>query len=93
MTLLAMLDFLLTVVPSRSYTESGTSEHDRMAMKYLSWALYPIVIGYSIYSLYNDEHKGWYSFILSTLTGTVYTFGFITMCPQVGCLGLGEVAA
>ena len=30
-----------------SYTESGTAQYDREAMRYLSYALYPIVIGNS----------------------------------------------
>ena len=62
---------------SSSYEESRTAEYDRMAMTYLSYALYPLVIGYSIYSLVYDTHKSWYSWILGSLVGTVYTFGFI----------------
>ena len=30
-----------------------------------------------------QTHKGWYSWILSSLTGAVYTFGFIMMTPQL----------
>jgi len=62
---------------------SRTKEFDDVAMKYLYWALFPLVIGYSIYSLIYDTHKNWYSWILSSLTGCVYTFGFIMMCPQL----------
>lgn len=36
-----------------------------------------------IYSLIYQEHKGWYSFILSTLVGFIYMFGFIMMTPQL----------
>jgi len=52
-------------------------------MKYLSWVLYPLVVGYSIYSLLYETHKSWYSWVLGSLVGTVYTFGFIMMCPQL----------
>jgi len=52
-------------------------------MVYLSYALYPIVIGYAIYALKFETHKSWYSWILNSLVGAVYTFGFILMCPQV----------
>merc|ERR1711904_204554 len=38
---------------------------------------------YAIYSMMYKEHKGWYSFILNTLVGFVYMFGFIMMCPQL----------
>lgn len=30
-----------------------------------------------------EEHKGWYSFVISTLVGFVYAFGFISMTPQL----------
>jgi len=35
-----------------------------MAFKYLSWALFPLLGGYAIYSLVYDEQKGWYNWIL-----------------------------
>merc|ERR1712137_608019 len=57
--------------------------YDAMAFKYLSWALYPLLIGYAIYSLIYEEHKGWYSWILSMLYGFLLTFGFIMMTPQL----------
>ncbi len=62
-----------------TYESSGTSQYDREAMRYLSWALYPLMVCYSIYSLVYQTHKSWYSWILSSLVGTVYTFGFIMM--------------
>eukprot|EP00210_Caulerpa_lentillifera_P000896 g867.t1 len=66
-----------------SYERSRTREHDEQAMKYLAYALYPLVIGYSIYALMYQSHKSWYSWILNSLVGAVYTFGFILMCPQL----------
>jgi hypothetical protein len=45
--------------------------------------LYPLVIGYSIYSLYYEKHRSWRSWVLGSLVGAVYTFGFILMCPQL----------
>ena len=62
---------------------SRTKEYDAQAMRYLSYALYPLVIGYAIYALVYESHKSWYSWILNSLVGAVYTFGFILMCPQV----------
>ena len=56
-------------------------------MRYLSYALYPLVIGYAIYALVYESHKSWYSWILNSLVGAVYTFGFILMCPQVLLVG------
>ena len=66
-----------------SYSNSETKKHDAQAMKYLSYVIYPLVIGYSIYALVNESHKSWYSWILSSLVGAVYAFGFILMCPQL----------
>ena len=58
-----------------SYEESGTKEFDRMAFKYLGWALFPLGICYIIYSVMYNEHKGWYSFVLSSCYGFLLTFG------------------
>lgn len=66
-----------------SYTNNKTKEYDEQATRYLSYALYPLVFGYAVYSLMYDTHKSWYSWVLSSLTGCVYTFGFIMMCPQL----------
>eukprot|EP01135_Chromosphaera_perkinsii_P000160 Nk52_evm56s32 gene=Nk52_evmTU56s32 len=60
-----------------------TSEYDEQAFKYLSWFLWPALVCYSIYSLLYEEHKGVYSWIISSLVGAVYTFGFIMMTPQL----------
>lgn len=62
---------------------SVTKQYDELAFKYLGYLLFPLVIGYSIYSLYYETHKSWYSWILASLTGCVYTFGFIMMTPQL----------
>ncbi|GAM25557.1 hypothetical protein SAMD00019534_087320, partial [Acytostelium subglobosum LB1] len=62
---------------------SKTKQYDDLAMKYLSWVLFPLVVGMSIYSLYYHEHKSWYSWVVSSLVRTVYTFEFIMMTPQL----------
>ena len=59
-----------------SYIESSTREYDILAFKYLSRAIYPLLICYGIYSLIYQEHKGWYSWILSMLYGFLLTFGY-----------------
>lgn len=66
-----------------SYVESSTKEYDELAFKYLSWALFPLLAGYAIYSLLYLEHKGWYSWVLNMLYGFLLTFGFIMMTPQL----------
>lgn len=64
-----------------SYIESETAEYDRIAMGYMSKAAVPIILGYAVYSVLYNDHKSWYSFILNTLVGCIYTFGFINMTP------------
>jgi hypothetical protein len=66
-----------------SYAGNKTKEYDDIAMKYLSYVLFLLAVGSSVYSLMYDRHKSWYSWILSSLTSCVYMFGFIMMCPQL----------
>ncbi|KAF0893191.1 hypothetical protein E2562_023213 [Oryza meyeriana var. granulata] len=66
-----------------SYAQNKTKEYDAIAMKYLTYVLFFLVICFSIYSLKYEKHKSWYSWILSSLTSCVYMFGFIMMCPQL----------
>lgn len=66
-----------------TYVESSTREYDKLAFKYLSWALFPLLGCYAVYSLIYNEHKGWYSFVLSIAYGFLLTFGFIMMTPQL----------
>ena len=72
-----------TLEDKESYSQSETKEYDRIAMNYMSYALFPMMIGYTIYSVIYNQHKGWYSFVVNTLVGCIYTFGFIQMTPQL----------
>jgi len=66
-----------------SEDEKRTQEYDRLAYSYVSYVAGPLLLGYTIYSLMYNTHKGWYSFIISTLTSFVYTFGFAQLIPQL----------
>ncbi|XP_049531177.1 cleft lip and palate transmembrane protein 1 homolog [Anopheles darlingi] len=66
-----------------SYVESSTKQYDKLAFKYLGWVCFPLLIAYSVYSVFYQEHKGWYSFVLNMLYGYLLTFGFIMMTPQL----------
>ncbi|KAJ9510859.1 hypothetical protein QJQ45_027731 [Haematococcus lacustris] len=66
-----------------SYTKTKTKQYDEEATRYLSYVLYPCIVGYAIYALLYKSHKSWYSWVLSSLVGAVYLFGFILMCPQL----------
>ncbi|KAI8920608.1 cleft lip and palate transmembrane protein 1-domain-containing protein [Entophlyctis helioformis] len=74
-------EFKDRVKPTKLVTK--TRKYDELAFRYLSYALFPLLSGYTVYSLVYEEHKSWYSFIVSTLVGFVYTFGFISMTPQL----------
>ncbi|KAK7493479.1 hypothetical protein BaRGS_00015379 [Batillaria attramentaria] len=73
----------VSVAFKSTYTETPTKEYDRLAFRYLSWALYPLLGCYAVYSLLYQEHRGWYSWVLSMLYGFLLTFGFIMMTPQL----------
>ncbi|KAH9901964.1 cleft lip and palate transmembrane 1 [Xylariomycetidae sp. FL2044] len=66
-----------------SETEEKTKEYDEIAFKYMYIAGVPLLIAYAIYSLLYDSHKGWYSYIITTLVGSVYAYGFLMMVPSL----------
>lgn len=64
-------------------TEEKTKEYDEIAFKYMYILAVPLLIAYGIYSLMYDTHKSWYSFIITTLVGSVYAYGFLMMIPSL----------
>ncbi|KAI0598073.1 cleft lip and palate transmembrane protein 1-domain-containing protein [Biscogniauxia sp. FL1348] len=66
-----------------SETEEKTKEYDEIAFKYMYMAGVPLLIAYAIYSLFYDTHKSWYSYIITTLVGSVYAYGFLMMVPSL----------
>ncbi|KAK4054567.1 hypothetical protein OIV83_001061 [Microbotryomycetes sp. JL201] len=63
--------------------ELKTQEADKLAFKIVGYATVPLLGGYTIYSLYYNEHRSWYSFVITTLTMFVQAFGFVQMLPQI----------
>jgi len=53
--------------------------YDKLAFRYVSYVAIPLLAGYTIYSLIYESHRGWYSFVISTLTSFVYMFGFVSV--------------
>jgi Cleft lip and palate transmembrane protein 1 (CLPTM1) len=43
----------------QSYIQTNTKTYDDEAMRYLSYVLFPCVVGYFIYSLVYHEYKSW----------------------------------
>jgi hypothetical protein len=66
-----------------SYTKSNTKQFDDTAVEHLMYFVWPLVVGYCGYTLMYSEHKGWYSWILSSVVSFIYAFGFILMTPQL----------
>lgn len=69
-----------------------------MAFKYLSISLFPLFVGYGVYSLLYQEHKGWYSFCLGMCYGFLLTFGshkcrylYILLLMVVLCTSVGFI--
>ncbi|KKY25586.1 putative clptm1 domain-containing protein [Phaeomoniella chlamydospora] len=63
--------------------EKETEEYDRIAFKYLYIVAVPLLGAYAVYSLLYETHKGWYSFVIETLVGSVYAYGFLMMVPSL----------
>jgi len=66
-----------------SVTEEKTKEYDEIAFKYMYIAGVPLLLAYAAYSLIYDTHKSWYSFVIATLVGSVYAYGFLMMVPSL----------
>jgi hypothetical protein len=56
---------------------------DRLAARYLFHCLAPPILGYAVFSLVYEQHKGWYSWLLKSGVNCVYAVGFMMMTPQL----------
>ncbi|KIW20591.1 hypothetical protein PV08_01166 [Exophiala spinifera] len=66
-----------------SETERKTQEYDQIAFRYLYIIAVPLLLAYAVYSLIYETHKSWYSFVIETLVGSVYAYGFLMMVPSL----------
>ncbi|KAB8075452.1 cleft lip and palate transmembrane protein 1-domain-containing protein [Aspergillus leporis] len=64
-------------------TEQKTKEYDEIAFRYLYILAVPLLTAYAVYSLVYNSHKSWYSYIIETLVGSVYAYGFLMMVPSL----------
>ena len=64
-------------------TEQKTQEYDEIAFRYLYIIAVPLLLAYAAYSLVYNTHKSWYSYIIQTLVGSVYAYGFLMMVPSL----------
>ena len=68
---------------SRADLARVTVEADRIATRTLGTVLLPLVIGYTLYSFFREEHSGWYSWLVTSASSAVYALGFVLMTPQL----------
>ncbi|KAL7415602.1 cleft lip and palate associated transmembrane protein [Mrakia frigida] len=66
-----------------SEDEKKTQEYDALAFRLVNIGASPLLVGYTIYSLLYETHRGWYSFVVSTLAQAIYMFGFVQLIPQL----------
>ncbi|ORY25820.1 cleft lip and palate transmembrane protein 1-domain-containing protein [Naematelia encephala] len=66
-----------------SEEEKQTQEYDRQAFQIVSYFAAPVLLAYTGYSLLYETHRGWYSFIITTLAQAIYMFGFVQLVPQL----------
>ncbi|KAJ5545490.1 Cleft lip and palate transmembrane 1 [Penicillium sp. DV-2018c] len=64
-------------------TEQKTKEYDEIAFRYLYIVAVPLLLAYAAYSLIYQTHKSWYSYVIETLVGSVYAYGFLMMVPSL----------
>ena len=60
-----------------------TVEADRLAGAQVASALLGAVFAYAMYSLLVDRHKGWLSWVVTSLYGVAAALGFAAMTPQL----------
>lgn len=79
------LPYVITFEDKHKLTEKEkqTQEYDQIAFRYLYIVAVPLLLAYAVYSLVYETHKSWYSFVIETLVGSVYAYGFLMMVPSL----------
>lgn len=54
-----------------------------MVQQYVSWTMLPLLGAYTVYSLFYNEHRSWWSFIVATLYSFISIMGFVQLIPQL----------
>ena len=63
--------------------EQKTKEYDEIIFNYMYIGAVPLILAYAGYALVYLTHKSWYSFVISTLVGSVYAYGFLMLVPSI----------
>ncbi|KAK0526437.1 hypothetical protein OC835_005283 [Tilletia horrida] len=83
--LLALLPYQIKILNKRvmSEEEKKTAEYDRLAFKIVGSVMIPLLTAYAVYSAIYHEHKGWWSYIITTLTTFTFGMSFTSLIPQL----------
>ncbi|KAK9462728.1 cleft lip and palate transmembrane protein 1-domain-containing protein [Lipomyces oligophaga] len=81
----AMIPYKITVTSKHelSEIEKKTEEYDKIAFKYMYILAVPLLLAYAVWSVIYQTHKSWYSFVIRTLVGSVYAYGFLMLVPSI----------
>eukprot|EP00979_Chaetoceros_neogracilis_P010708 scaffold2561_cov232-Chaetoceros_neogracile.AAC.7 len=61
-----------------------SEETDQLATRILGkYLMLPLILGYTCYTLINEEHSGWYSWFITSASSAMYGLGFVFMTPQL----------
>lgn len=61
-----------------------SEETDQLATRLLGkYVMLPLVLGYTVHTLINEEHSGWYSWFITSASSAMYGLGFVFMTPQL----------
>ncbi|GAA5840785.1 hypothetical protein JCM3766R1_000883 [Sporobolomyces carnicolor] len=66
-----------------SEDEEKTKVYDKLAYKYVSWTMLPLLAAYTVYSLFYNEHRSWWSFVIGVLYSFLSVMGFVQLVPQL----------
>ncbi|KAK0553034.1 hypothetical protein OC846_002650 [Tilletia horrida] len=82
---LSVLPYQVKILNKRvlSEEEKKTQEFDRLAFRIVGVVAVPVLGAWTVYSALYNEHRGWWSFCIQTLTSFVYAFGFVSLVPQL----------
>jgi hypothetical protein len=72
----------IEIVLNRTYADT-TRKFEMSAAKYINMVMVPLLVGYFGYSYQTKVYKSIYSFVLESLVGAIYYFGFLMMAYPV----------
>lgn len=81
----SMLPYRLRLADKRtlSVAEQQTKQYDEQASHWLLLGCIPLLLAYAVYALAYGSFRSRYSFLITTLAGFVYVYGFLSLVPAL----------